>query len=425
MKKRNIIIILCFTLIALIGLIITQLFWIHNAVNLAGDQFDHRVTIAIKQALNDLVVYNKTTCDTVKKGISVCCPHSLPSEKKYIRTDILDSLLKIQFIYHMVDTIFEYAIVEFGNKSPLYKKKDVIRDKIPVTCHSAGLSCIWQSQNFYLEVYFPDKYKFIIKNMGFWLLISIGFIIIVILSSLFNVLTILKQKKLSDMKNDFINNMTHEFKTPISTISMATEVLLNTNVEADSPRIKKYAQIINEENLRLRSQVERVLEIAEMEKSDYMLELKEKYDIHELIEETVRNMCLDHYNKKPQIKFRLKAETHELYIDRLHFCNVISNLVDNACKYSGENPEIEIGSENAGDALIISVSDNGIGMKPEAQKHIFDKFYRVQAGNIQNTKGFGLGLFYVRKIIGLHGGVIKVTSDLNKGSRFDIILPVK
>ncbi len=292
-----------------------------------------------------------------------------------------------------------------------------------MSCHTTGLSCIWQTHCYNLEVYFPDKQKFIILKLLSWLIISVIFLLIVIISFAYIVKVIVKQKKLSEMKNDFINNMTHEFKTPISTISMASEVLLKADEKTSQERLKKYSQVIFDENNRLKLQVERVLEIAQMDKHDFKIDKKDQENVNDIIRKTVDNLCMEHCQRPVDIIYKLNAENPVIKIDRLHFKNVINNLIDNAYKYSGDKPKIEISTHNTPEGVIITVHDNGIGMSTETQKQIFNKFYRLPTGNIHNVKGFGLGLYYVKNIIEQHDGSIKVSSELNRGSRFDIYLP--
>jgi two-component system phosphate regulon sensor histidine kinase PhoR len=225
------------------------------------------------------------------------------------------------------------------------------------------------------------------------------------------------------MKTDFVNNMTHEFKTPISTISVSSEMLIKSAVSKNPEKVKKYAKIIFDENVRLKNQVERVLQIASIDKGEYNLRMN-PIDLHNIIESCVSNFEVVIAEKKGKIYTDLKADMHIITADRHHMTNVINNLLDNANKYSEEKPEIRISTENSEGRIEISIKDNGMGMSKESQKHIFKKFHRIQTGDIHDIKGFGLGLYYVYTVVEAMGGSVFVVSELNKGSEFKISFPV-
>ncbi|MEZ4904172.1 MAG: HAMP domain-containing sensor histidine kinase [Spirosomataceae bacterium] len=227
---------------------------------------------------------------------------------------------------------------------------------------------------------------------------------------------ILRQKQLSEVQRDFINNMTHELQTPISTIRIAADVLGTPAITSHPERLKKYSQIVKEEALRLQNQVETVLSMAKAEKNSLPLNI-EWLDIHEVISSNT--------TKYDHLTLQLNASEPYIHADRLHLTNAITNLVDNAFKYTPTNPAIYLKTYNKNGMLIISVHDNGIGIAPEHQRKIFDKFYRVSTGNIHNVKGFGIGLSYVQQIIKAHGWRIQLYSEIGKGSEFKISIPMK
>ena len=220
---------------------------------------------------------------------------------------------------------------------------------------------------------------------------------------------------------DLKKNITHEFKTPISTIAISTQVLKDPGIVNSPERLLNYATIIENENHRLKQQVERVLQMARLDKKDITLK-KEVTDVHDLIQEAEQNKAFQKFN--PIIKLNLHATHSKLKIDKLHIQNVIYNLIDNALKYNQNTPEIDITTKNENGLFILNVTDNGIGIKPEDQKKIFNRFYRVPTGNLHDVKGFGLGLSYVKLIVESHGGKISVSSKLNEGSIFSIQLPI-
>jgi two-component system phosphate regulon sensor histidine kinase PhoR len=234
--------------------------------------------------------------------------------------------------------------------------------------------------------------------------------------------TILKQKKLAEVKNDFINNMTHEFKTPISTISLATQLIQEESAVAKNETILRYLGIIKEENIRLGNQVERVLQTAQMEKEEIVLRKKD-IDIHALIQHVADNINPIIHANQGNLTLHLEAKPSLLALDEVHISNVIHNLLDNAIKYSPNQLHVEIQTESNAAQCTIKIKDQGIGMEKSVLETVFEPFYRVPTGNIHNVKGFGLGLSYVKKIVDAHGGKVKVESTLGAGSTFIITLP--
>ncbi|UBM57595.1 HAMP domain-containing histidine kinase [Marinilongibacter aquaticus] len=271
-----------------------------------------------------------------------------------------------------------------------------------------------QIHNQWLYVYFPEKDNFILSNM--WTVFGSSIFLILMIGGIFytSVRTMLRQKKLSIIKNDFINNMTHEFKTPISTISLAVEVLKDRSISRDP---EKYLNIIRDENKRLGSQVEKVLQMAVLDKGEMNLNFK-TVNLHEVIEQLSQNLGVQIENKGGHLSLDLEAENANIEADEVHLTNIVYNLIDNAIKYTPEDPCIEIATRNIASGVELSVSDNGRGMSKEQLNHIFEKFYRVSTGNVHDVKGFGLGLSYVKKMVYLHRGEIDVRSRLGEGTTF-------
>ncbi|TBO41627.1 sensor histidine kinase [Pedobacter kyonggii] len=274
-----------------------------------------------------------------------------------------------------------------------------------------------------LFVSFPNKNSAIISNLSATLASSIGLLLVLVFIFSYTLYAILKQKKLSEMKTDFINNMTHEFKTPVATIMIASEALKDPEVTEDKARLKRLAGIIYDENVRLGNHIERVLSIARLEKGELKMENTE-VDVNDLIVIVLDSMELQLQKRNAIIKVHTDAENAVVYGDELHLSNVIYNLIDNANKYSSDTPEITITTRNTGKNLIIEIADKGIGMTKEQSKRIFDQFYRVPTGNLHDVKGFGLGLNYVQDIIKKLTGTIKVSSEKDRGTTFEISLPL-
>jgi signal transduction histidine kinase len=231
-----------------------------------------------------------------------------------------------------------------------------------------------------------------------------------------------KQKRLSRVKNDFVNNMTHELKTPISTISLATQMLKDNSIPESSKNIGSISKIIDDETTRLSLQVEKVLKTAVFNSGKIKVKPKE-LDFHEIVDNVVKSFNLQVENQNGKIEKDLNAEDSRVKVDEVHFTNVMYNLLDNAVKYSNGNPKIKVETRNIDHSLLVAVEDNGMGVKKKDQKKIFDQFYRVPTGNLHDVKGFGLGLNYVKKMVEEHNGTIKLHSEYKKGSRFEIIIP--
>tara|TARA_Y100000813_G_scaffold197282_1_gene182280 strand:- start:2331 stop:3185 length:855 start_codon:yes stop_codon:yes gene_type:complete len=272
--------------------------------------------------------------------------------------------------------------------------------------------------NLDLYLFFPNQQQFIQENNFFNMVFSIIFLIIVGLCFYYVVLKVFELKKLSEIKNEFIDNMTHELKTPISTISLASEALLDSDIKNDNAK-ENYIKIINDENKRLGLQVEKVLNIAKTEKDNYKIKF-EKINIHDIIKDSLDIIKFKIKKREGVLNLNLDAENSFIYGNYDHLLNVINNLLDNANKYSPEKPIINIVSRNIDKTIEIIISDRGIGIRKSNIEKVFDKFYREPQGNIHNVKGFGLGLSYVKNILNKHKALIKLKSKINQGTTFTL-----
>jgi two-component system, OmpR family, phosphate regulon sensor histidine kinase PhoR len=284
-------------------------------------------------------------------------------------------------------------------------------------------SDLFGMENF-LVIHFPDKENYLLRQVFLPLMSSLLFLVIIIICFVYAVKVIIRQKKISDIKNDFINNMTHEFKTPISTVSLAIEALQDPDLVGHHSIRSRYLGIIKEENKRLGNQVEQVLQAAALDKKDFKLKI-EKIDLEELLESAKQHFSLLVEKRGGSIEVDYQIRDKQIEADYFHLTNIVNNLLDNANKYSKHEPKIQIEVKEQSGFFSLGIRDDGIGMNREAQRKIFDKFYRVPTGNIHDVKGFGLGLSYVKTMVEAHKGTVHVESELGKGSLFTIILPKK
>jgi signal transduction histidine kinase len=324
-----------------------------------------------------------------------------------------------------INNPYEYAVITSDpgkNKVPIRSPGFQIDKKKEIHRVSLFPNDIFRKNNTLL-LYFPEQTSIILRSLSGLMLVSVFFTLIIILSSILAIVTMLRQKKISDIKTDFINNMTHEFKTPIATISIAVDSINNPKVIYEPEQIKSFTRIIKEENNRMNARVEQVLQMALLDSSEFKLNLK-PLDVNALVSKVAGNIRLQVENREGHLEFQPGTVNSMVEADEIHLSNVIMNLLDNANKYSPGTPEIRVSTANRGSSVVITVEDKGIGMNADTQRKIFEKFYRLTSGNIHNVKGFGLGLSYARAIIYAHNGEIKVTSEPGKGSTFEVILPI-
>jgi two-component system phosphate regulon sensor histidine kinase PhoR len=335
----------------------------------------------------------------------------------------LDNHLKSEFINNGINIPYHFTVIN-KNGHEVYRCSDY-EDKGSESSYS---QILFQNdppaRMSMMKVHFPAKRDFIFDSVSF-MIPSMVFTFVLLITFIFTVYIIFRQKKLTEMKNDFINNMTHEFKTPISTISLAAQMLKDPAVGKSPQMFQHISGVINDETKRLRFQVEKVLQMSMFDKQRAILKMKE-IDANEMITGVINTFTLKVERYSGKITSSLDAADSIIFADEMHITNVIFNLMDNAVKYKKpeEDLTLDLKTWNEPDKLMISIQDNGIGIKKENLRKIFDRFYRVHTGNLHDVKGFGLGLAYVRKIIHDHKGTIRVESDLNVGTKFIIALPL-
>ena len=341
--------------------------------------------------------------------------------QRRISSEKLQELLKRQLTEYGINTPFEFGVYSNGLatkvKSDKFKFNKSDTYSIPIFSDNDGRS------QYQLLVSFPEKKKFIFSDLIGIAILSLVFTLIIIIAYTNALNQLFKQRQISEIKTDFINNMTHEFKTPIATINLALDAIKNPKVIDDKEKIHRYLQMIRDENKRMHAQVENVLRISKLEKRELEIN-KEATDINEIINDAIEHVSLIIESREGNIETHFEATRTSILLNDVHFTNVFVNILDNAIKYSPEKPKIEVFTENIKDFVVIKVKDHGAGMSKVAQKRIFEKFYREHTGDIHNVKGHGLGLAYVKRIIEEHNGTITVESEKGKGSTFSIKLPL-
>jgi two-component system, OmpR family, phosphate regulon sensor histidine kinase PhoR len=443
--KRIFTVIIILISISLIGIIFIQLSWLRNMILLREEQVKEKIERAVNIVGSELVQYKGSYMaenrNNPLQGELVIDFFRPVTIGKRFTTEELEQ--KIRFAFHSVgleDVPFEFLLYA-GNlrPSPVVQMERQSRNfaaeyadtlnnlsrSIPLYAPS-GSAAENLATDEVLNVLVIDWRKAAVKTLRISFATAILFTIIIIAAFYLTVRTMLRQKKLGEIKNDFINNMTHEFKTPLATISLAVDAMKNEKVLHDQEKIHYFRSIIKEENQRMNRQVETILKASQLEKQEVELNLKPTH-IHKVIKDVVDNFALQLEEKNGQAELILNASNDLVNADEVHFPNLINNLVDNAVKYAKDNTplRVKITTESNDKNIIIKVEDNGIGMTKETVKRVFEKFYRAHTGNIHNVKGFGLGLSYVKSMVQGHGGHVSVDSVLGKGSSFTLQLPLK
>lgn len=437
--KRIFPIITLLIFLSLLGLIFFQVLWIKSARDSKDKQVEENLIFAMRDAAEELTKESSFTTPIIRRN-DLLFPNDkmqlqyyYPSVAERFSRDQISAILRKAFNKnHLEKYPFEYAIMSnsiTGEQmlSNFYftLSQDTVNNKnhvIPLEPQS-GSNMENLSKEEYLSVIVPGQSKIIWKEMFWFIIGAVLFTLIITTAFFITIRTLLKQKKLSEIKSDFINNMTHEFKTPLATISLAVDALKNEKVERDKEKTSYFTNIIKEENKRMNKQVETILQAALLDKQEVQLNLK-KLPAHQMIKSALNNITLQVEEKAGKLDVVLEATNDSIMADEVHFTNLVNNLLDNAVKYSKDNLAIKLSTHNTGKYLQVKIEDNGIGMNRETLNRIFEKFYRAHTGNIHNVKGFGLGLSYVKTMVTAHKGTIKAESTLGKGSTFTLQFPL-
>jgi len=426
-------------LLSLLGLIFFQALWLKTARVTKEKQLKENIFLATTEAAEKLME-DKTGFFSKDNHADLLFKSSKldilrPSVIHRFTKDEIYAIIRNSMDKHFLENIsFEFAVSDNSLTGDQVQSENFFNFFIDSTHNTnvaipleptMGSSLSALNKEEFLVVIVPHQDTIIFKEIFWFLLGAILFTIIITTAFFLTIRALLKQKKLSEIKSDFINNMTHEFKTPLATISLAVDALKNEKVIADSEKSNYFTRIIKEENKRMNKQVETILQAALLDKQEIQLNLK-KISTHDIIKQTINTMALALEEKNAQIELALDATNDMIMADEVHFVNLINNLLDNSVKYSKEAEKlvIKISTSTIGHRVCIKIEDNGIGMSKETLSRIFEKFYRAHTGNIHNVKGFGLGLSYVKTMVDAHKGTIKAESLLGKGSCLTICIPM-
>jgi two-component system phosphate regulon sensor histidine kinase PhoR len=424
LRRNTIRFIVVLATLSIVGLVTVQVYWVSNAYDLEEKKLDQGIYIALQRVAEQIAAYNRSTLPTEQVVNQVSSDYFIVNVNDVIDVNLLEHYLKQEFSARNIALDFEYGIYNCSTDRMVYGR--YVGTAGPDQDRAARELPKYDRFIYYFGVQFPTKASHLVANLGIWIFSSVIMLVVIGFFG-YALFVILAQKRLAEVQKDFIDNMTHEFQTPIATIAISAEVLLRPDIAQQPERLRTYANIVRTEGQRLKNQVERVLQIARFERLSSQLEL-EMVDLHATICEAVQIFGLKVQGDRPTapppvVQTDLRAEPATIKADKVHLVNVLINLLDNAAKYTEREPHIIIQTRTEGDGLRLSVADNGIGIPKKFQEKIFAKFFRVPTGNVHKVKGFGLGLHYVRQLAKAHGWKLHVESQEGQGSTFSFWLP--
>lgn len=401
------------------SIVLVQAYWMVYTWNTEDQKLNQRIFVALKNVSESLAKYNGTARSPEHPVRQLAGDYYVVRVDDIIDTNVLEHYLRTELAASDVLTSFEYAIYDcadnrmmYGNRvNPIHRTVSIAPPRSLPT---------YDEYTYYFGVLFPEKSTALLGSIQPWLLLSGGLVMVVVFFC-YALTVMLRQKQLSELQKDFINNMTHEFKTPIATINVSADVLMSPRNTISPERFFRYATVVKEQTLRLNQQVERVLQIARIEQRRPCLH-QEPLNIHEIVEQVAAGFST-RYPDRLQLTVDLRATSPVVLTDEFHLTNVLYNLLDNAVKYSPSVAHVRVTTQGDEKALRLQVADQGIGIAPAFEKKVFAKFFRVPTGNVHNVKGFGLGLYYVRQVCRMHRWQITVSSTLHEGSVFIITIP--
>jgi two-component system phosphate regulon sensor histidine kinase PhoR len=419
MKNRTILLVVILGAIAIIGIIGLQTYWVVNTWNNNEEEFNQKVHLALYKVARSLAQLSDATLPSHSVVRQRTTNYYVVNIANEIDPGSLEYFLQKELEALALNIDFEYAVFDCHTNEMVYGSYCSYSPEKRANLQAGNLPK-YSEFTYYFGVKFPTRPNYLFSKMQISMLLS-GLLIITIVFFAYSMYVILTQKRLSEMQKDFINNMTHEFKTPISTIKISADVFLNNPQIQQDQRLLQYAGIIKEQNQRLNNQVENVLQLARIEQQQFALKL-EPVDLHLFLQEIATATAPVIEKQGGQLKTNFVASPVCIRADRLHLSNVLHNLLDNALKYCKNVPIIELSTRALPNGIAISVTDNGIGIPPDQHDKVFEKFYRVPTGNVHDVKGFGLGLFYVKTICKKHGWKVQLNSEVNKGTTVRIVI---
>ena len=421
MSPNSFRLLIIFATLSIMGIVVTQVYWVRKAVDLREKQFTHKVNMALKEVADELYACNNITPPSVNPVQQFSPGYYAVMINDFFGPDQLEKLLAKRFQDRDVGTDFEYAIYDCSSQKMVYG--NYINLDTDSLIHQSGSRFPQLNRDdYYFGVYFPSKDRGLAAELGIWSFSTIVLLVVILFFG-YALFIIFRQRRLSEVQKDFINNMTHEFKTPISTIGIAADVLSQEGIREQPERLANYAGIIREESQRLRNQVERVLQMARIDKDQLTLN-KEVLPVKELVHAAIDRIQASAGAQIGSLEVTACPEEAKIMGDHLHLTNALYNLLDNAVKYSIDKAVIKLSCRQDDKWLSIAVQDEGIGIAADQHRKIFRQFYRVPTGNLHDVKGFGLGLSYIRKLLRAHGGHIHLHSEPGKGSTFTIQLKI-
>ncbi|MCS6916998.1 MAG: HAMP domain-containing sensor histidine kinase [Chitinophagales bacterium] len=420
MKRSPLRLILLLGMLSITGALITQIYWLRKALQVKESNFDQAVMLSLRRAAERLDAstgYTMLTIDVVKK---ISQRRFVIELSNRVDCNLLDFYLRTELAYPGLNMDFEYSIIDLSTNQVVFTQKVDMAEEDKLYAVSTTLP-VFEENAYNVEVFFPHRAEFIGTKMTIWIFSS-AVLIIAVLFFAYTIYIIHKQLRLLQLQKDYLSTVAHQFKTPLSTISLAAQTLKQDDFSTDADRLRMYAQVIDEESHYMRNQVDQLLHLASLEQDKISLK-PEPVHVHQLIEELVNRFSMRLQMTGGTIRSKLHASDPIAVVDKTQLTHALWNLIDNAIKYSEEQPDVTVSTRSENGQLYISVADKGIGIRKEHLKQIFDKFYRVPTGNVHNVKGFGIGLHHLKLIANAHQWKIAVQSEPQRGSTFTLIIP--
>jgi len=423
MNSRAIRLVVVLGVVSIIGITLLQIYWVRRAFDQTERQFQQSLYIALKNVATDLAAYRRTKLPNQSPVSQVASNYYVVNVNDVIDANLLEFYLRREFNRLNLRTDYEYAIYDCATDRMVYGNYVPAPDGRALAPAARRPLPKWNRYTYYFGLYLPSRTSYLVSQLDMWVITS-GLLLVVIGFFGYALFVILRQKQLSEIQRDFINTMSHEFKTPIATIGIAAEVLGAPDAGPPVERRLRYARIIQDENNRLLRQVDKVLQVAKSEAREFRLQ-REPVDLHALLAQVLTTFDLPGRHSAAQLETSLAAPTATVWADPVHLANVLFNLLDNAVKYTGPTaPHLRVQTRQTDRQLLLSFTDHGPGIAPAHQRRVFDKFFRVPAGNASAVPGFGLGLYYVRNVVAAHGWKIALNSATGQGCTFTLTLPL-